>query len=133
MTTSGATTTLLLLTMAMVGSASAPLTPSVLKVGPSARTMTFFNWLPLITNPAISTSSPVPTIPRVEMLVALASGAIWPLSSRFASLARLWIVVPLGTAIVFPDKSSSEAALRALFFVVTIRWPVRENGTMSII
>ena len=82
-----ATTTLLLLTMAMVGSASAPLTPRVLKVGPSARTMTFFAWFPLTTNPAISTFCPVPTVPRVEMLVALPSGAIWPRSSRFAWLA----------------------------------------------
>src|SRR6266566_2775643 len=65
-----ATTTLLLLTMVMVGSASAPLTPRVLKVGPSARTMTFFGWFPLIMKPAISTFCPVPTIPRDEMLVA---------------------------------------------------------------
>src|SRR5258708_4628470 len=71
-----ATTTLLLLTIVMVGSASAPLTPTVLRVGPRARTMTFFAWFPLIMNPAINTSSPVPTIPRVEMLVALPTGAI---------------------------------------------------------
>ena len=43
------------------------------------------------------------------------------------------MVVPLGTATLRPLRSSSVAPGLASFLRTTICWPVRENGTMSMI
>ena len=49
-------------------------TPNPVKVGPSARTTTLFGELPLMINPAIATSCPVPTARRVEMFAIRTCG-----------------------------------------------------------
>src|SRR4051812_38940645 len=60
--------------ISIIGSANGTETPKALREGPMPRTVTRLAAFPVMMKPAIKTLSPVPTLPRVEMLPSRAAG-----------------------------------------------------------